>query len=341
MRTIDGSTGGGQILRTSLSLSGTRGEPFRIRSIRAGRKRPGLMAQHLVAVRAAAAACGAEVQGDEIGSDALEFRPGAPRGGSFAFEISTAGSTGLVLQTVLPLLLEAPEPSEVVLTGGTHNPWAPPFEFLAESFLPALAGIGVDAALELERHGFFPRGGGRVRARVAPWSERRRLALHECGDLVSKEAEIVVAGAAEDVAKRQSEALRDTLRWPEHLFRVTTLRKRHGPGNAALVRLRHESVAAVFTAFGMRRVTPEKTGSRLGHEVRHWIDARAPVDARLADQLLLPLALGRGGAFSTSLPLSDHFVSNAALLEEWGAARIGTEELGPKSVRVDVEPRSA
>ena len=138
MLTIDGSfgEGGGQILRTSLALSLVTGKPFRIGNIRAGRKNPGLLRQHLTAVNAATEISRAEVTGAAIGSRELTFAPGSVVSGNYAFAVGTAGSTTLVLQTVLPALLVASGKSKLILEGGTHNPFAPPFDFLEKAFLP-------------------------------------------------------------------------------------------------------------------------------------------------------------------------------------------------------------
>ena len=160
---IDGSfgEGGGQILRTSLSLSLATGKAFRIENIRAGRERPGLLRQHLTAVLAAAEVGGAEVNGATLGSAALTFSPDRIRPGDYRFSVGTAGSGTLVFQTVLPALMLASEPSRIVIEGGTHNSAAPPFDFLARTFLPLLERMGPKVQLQFERYGFYPAGGGR------------------------------------------------------------------------------------------------------------------------------------------------------------------------------------
>ena len=184
---IDGSQGegGGQILRTSLALSLATGRPFRIDGIRAGREKPGLLRQHLTAVHAAASVSGATVAGAELGSTTLSFEPGPVAGGEYHLAVGTAGSATLVLQTVLPALLRAVEPSELVLEGGTHNPFAPPFDFVAKTFVPVLRRMGADVTMSLERYGFYPAGGGRFSARVAP-SALRPLSLTRRGERGSR-----------------------------------------------------------------------------------------------------------------------------------------------------------
>src|SRR5271166_6297783 len=159
---LDGSIGegGGQILRTALSLSIVTGKPFFIEKIRAGRERPGLLRQHLTAVLAAAEVGGAEVQGASLGSTELTFSPGAIRAGEYRFSVGTAGSGTLVFQTVLPALMLTAEPSRIVIEGGTHNTAAPPFDFLARTFVPLLERMGPKVVLEFESYGFYPEGGG-------------------------------------------------------------------------------------------------------------------------------------------------------------------------------------
>lgn len=187
---VDGSAGegGGQILRTALSLAMCTGQSVVIDNIRRGRAKPGLMRQHLAAVRAAAVVSCAQVNGDELHSTRVEFRPGAIRGGTFRFAIGSAGSTTLLWQTLLPALLLADESSEVALEGGTHNGMAPSVDFIEQCFLPALARMGVVVKSKLLRHGFFPNGGGEWHVRVEPWAHRQRYLVTQRGELVSTQA---------------------------------------------------------------------------------------------------------------------------------------------------------
>ncbi|MFN7134491.1 MAG: RNA 3'-terminal phosphate cyclase, partial [Myxococcales bacterium] len=184
MLTIDGSMGegGGQIIRTSLACALITGKSFRITKIRARRAKPGLMRQHLTAVRAAAEIGDAEVTGAEVGSSELTFRPGKLRAGDYHFAIGTAGSTTLVLQTVLPALLMASGPSSVVLEGGTHNPMAPTYDFLERCFLPLVERLGPRVSTRLERPGFYPAGGGRWSVQLAP-APLKGFELLERGEL--------------------------------------------------------------------------------------------------------------------------------------------------------------
>ena len=202
--TIDGSEGegGGQILRTALALSLVTGRPFRIDGIRAGRRKPGLMRQHLTAVQGAAQVSGARVSGGDLGSRTLSFEPSQVRGGEYRLAVGTAGSATLVLQTVLPALLLAREPSRLTLEGGTHNPYAPPFDFLARTFLPILRRMGASIDVRLEMHGFYPAGGGRFAVAIEPCAALGRLSLLERG-ATRVTARAIVASLPETIAKRE------------------------------------------------------------------------------------------------------------------------------------------
>jgi RNA 3'-terminal phosphate cyclase (ATP) len=202
---IDGSfgEGGGQILRTAISLSMVTGRAVRIDRIRANRPRPGLMHQHLTAVKAAQEVCGAEVAGAALGSTELQFTPGEVSHGHYTFSIGTAGSTTLVLQTILPALMTADEATTVTLEGGTHNIHAPSIDFLQRAFLPLLARMGPIVEVELERHGFYPAGGGRVSATITPCPQVKPLNLVERGEVTHRRAVAVVANLPGSIAQRE------------------------------------------------------------------------------------------------------------------------------------------
>jgi RNA 3'-terminal phosphate cyclase (ATP) len=202
---LDGSIGegGGQILRTALALSMCTDQPFSIHNIRAGREKPGLLRQHLTALNAATAICGATVDGAAIGSRTLAFSPGKIKPGEYTFSVGSAGSTTLVLQTVLPALLTAEGKSSVTLEGGTHNPHAPPIDFLDRAFLPLINRMGPTVNVTLERAGFYPAGGGRVVVTVEPASKLSPLHLPERGDIKRRTAKAVVAALPGEIAKRE------------------------------------------------------------------------------------------------------------------------------------------
>ena len=327
MITIDGSQGegGGQILRTSLSLSLVTGQPFRMEQIRAGRKKPGLLRQHLTAVEAAKAVGGAEVTGAELGSQVLEFRPGPVTPGDYRFAVGTAGSATLVLQTILPPLLTASGPSTLALEGGTHNPLAPPFDFLARCFAPLIQRMGPRIELSLHRPGFYPAGGGRFSARIEPVSRLARLDLLERGAIVRRSARALLAKLPGQIGERELAVVRETLGWAAEECAVETAANSVGAGNAVLIEIEAEHVTEVFSSFGERGRSAEEVAREAANAASAWMRAGVPVDEHLADQLLLPMALGGGGAFRTVKP-SLHSTTNAAVIERFLGVPVRFEE---------------
>jgi RNA 3'-terminal phosphate cyclase (ATP) len=314
---VDGSRGegGGQILRTSLTLSLVTGIPVRVSRVRAGREKPGLLRQHLAAVRAAAAVGEAEVEGDEIGSTSLVFRPRGLRGGEHRFVIGTAGSATLLFQTVLPALLRAPEPSRLTFEGGTHNPWAPPYDALERSFLAVLRRLGVRVETSLSRRGFYPAGGGRFTATIEPGATAR-LDLPARGEVRSRTARILLANLNARIAEREEATLRRLL--PADLWRidVETTNDATGPGNAILLEVEGEHATEVFSSIGDVHTRAEAVAENAVRAMREWLAADVPVGPHLADQLLLPLALGSGGSFRT-VPPTPHTRTNAEVIAQF------------------------
>jgi RNA 3'-terminal phosphate cyclase (ATP) len=282
------------------------------------------MRQHLTAVRAAAEICAAQVDGAEPGSRALSFRPGRLNAGDYSFDIGTAGSCMLVFQTVFPALLTASAESRVRITGGTHNRGSPPFDFLARGFLPLLGRMGANVQLELLRHGFYPRGGGEIRARIAPVARLGALNLRDRGALIRGYACAYVAALPAEVAQRELRVIGRALAWPQDQLLMHALPNDQGPGNAVTVTLEHEHVTEVFTGFGERGVRAETVAEEVATEARAYLAARAPVGEHLADQLLLPMALGEGGVFVTAR-VTPHLRSNVAVIERFTARRIAID----------------
>lgn len=318
MLEIDGSEGegGGQILRSSLALSVVTQQPFRISNIRAHRDPPGLKRQHLTAVKAAAEICDAEMIGAEQRSRELVFRPGKLRAGQYAFAIGTAGSSTLVLQTVLPALLTANAPSTVRVSGGTHNRGSPPFDFLARAFMPLLARMGAPVHIELTRHGFYPRGGGEIRVTIEPAARWSKLELYERGVRTNAYAEAYVAAIPPHVGERELETIGKLLDWPIEQLHLRALSNDVGPGNAVTITVEHEHVTEVFTGFGERGVRAEDVARGAAEEARAYLAHGAPVGEHLADQLLLPMALAGSGSF-TCTQATQHLRSNALVIERF------------------------
>jgi RNA 3'-terminal phosphate cyclase (ATP) len=324
--TIDGSQGegGGQILRTALALAPVTGTPFRIEKIRAGRDKPGLLRQHLTAVNAAVMESDASAEGATPGSQELTFRPGAVRPGDYRFAVGTAGSTGLVLQTVLPALLTASGPSMVTVEGGTHNPSAPPFDFLARAFLPLVERMGPRVTARLDRPGFYPAGGGQCTVSITPTIALRPLSLLERGAVLRRRARAIVARLSPRIADRELAVVRTQLGWSDdEMERVVIGEDARGPGNAVLVEIESEHITEVFTGFGEVNVRAEAVADRVAEKVRRYLAAGVPVGPYLADQLLIPLALAGGGAFRT-IALTSHATTNLLVIGAFLGARFAT-----------------
>lgn len=320
--TIDGSQGegGGQILRTTLALSLVTGCPVRIDGIRAGRAKPGLLRQHLTAVHAAAQVSGATVIGGELGSSALTFTPGPVRGGELSIAVGTAGSATLVLHAILPALLLAPEASRVVLEGGTHNPYAPPFDFLDRTLLPVIRRMGGRVTARLERHGFYPAGGGRFVVDIEPVTRLEPLALIERGS-IEVSARALVSGVREGVAKRELQMVNERLGVPWQALESVVVRGSPGPGNALLIAIASAEVTEIATGFGEKQIGAAAVASGACKEAQAYIESNVPVGVHLADQLLVPMAIAGGGTFRTLAP-SSHTMTNAAVLKQFAGVDV-------------------
>jgi RNA 3'-terminal phosphate cyclase (ATP) len=327
MLTIDGASGegGGQVLRTALALSLITDRPVRLTNIRAGRSKPGLMRQHLTAVQAAQEIGRASVEGAAVGSTEIRFRPGATRGGAWTFSVGSAGSTTLVLQTVLPALMLAPEQSSLVLEGGTHNPKAPAYDFLARAFLPLVRRMGPTIEVTLERPGFYPAGGGRLRVSIQPSAKLAPFELRERGALRLCTATALVAALPTSIAQRELHVIARRFGWGREHLRVENAAAR-GPGNALCIEIESENVTEVFTAFGARGVAAEAVAEGAATEAEAYLRAGVPVGQHLADQLLLPLALAGGGAFR-SLPPSSHTRTQAEVIRAFLGVETRMEEI--------------
>lgn len=321
---LDGSQGegGGQVLRTALTLAMITGRPLRIEHIRARRSKPGLLRQHLTAVQAAAAISAATVEGAEAGSQTLRFTPGPLRGGDYRFVIGTAGSCTLVLQTVLPALWFADAPSTVTVSGGTHNKAAPPADFLIRAWQPLVRRMGAELDIALRRHGFYPAGGGEVVASTGP-CVLQAITLIDRGERQALKAEALVAAIPGSVARRELERAGAQLANLDG--RVRELPAGEGPGNALLIEVAHEQVTELFTGFGERGVSAEAVADHAARQARRYLESGAAVGEHLADQLLLPLALAGGGAFTT-VSASSHLLTNIAVIEKFLPVEISAGE---------------
>ena len=329
MLTLDGAQGegGGQILRSALALSTCLGRPFCIENIRANRRRPGLQPQHLAAVNAAAEISRARVSGAFKDSLQLEFIPGTVSAGDYHFDIGTAGSTSLVLQTILPALMRAPARSTVMLKGGTHNPLAPPFEFIESAFLPLINRMGAAVNLTLESRGFAPAGGGSIRAAITPAQQLLRLDLRERGRVLRRRAEVILANLPGHIAERELAVIGRALALAERDLHCTADSSAAGAGNVVSIIIESANITECFSAFGRKGLPAEQVANTAASAVQRYLAADVPVGGHLADQLLVPMALAGGGRFVTLEP-SLHTLTNINIIEIFTGISIDSSQTG-------------
>jgi len=327
MKVIDGSQGegGGQILRSTLALSMCTGTPVRIENIRSGRRKSGLLRQHLACVRASKEISNAKVIGDELGLSTVEFRPGKIKAGTYDFSIGSAGSTSLLFQTVLPALLMADSESKVSFSGGTHNDLAPSFDFIKHCFIPALKSINLDIDAELEAYGFMPNGGGKWTATIKPINGMGVLNMTSIGKIVSRQAVVTQSGISGSVATRELARVKKKLQWADddlHIKQVDSI----GPGNIISLRVSDGDINEVIDMVGSKKLSAERVTGKAVAAMKRYLNSGAAVGEYLCDQLLLPLALGNGGKFTTLKP-SLHSETNIDVIKQFIDCSIETNEV--------------
>jgi RNA 3'-terminal phosphate cyclase (ATP) len=341
---IDGSTGegGGQVLRTALTLSILSAQPFSIHHIRSKRQKPGLMAQHLKAVDAAAAISRAHVEGAYLGSTTLEFHPGAIRSGRYQFDIGTAGATSLVLQTIAIPLSFASSASSVIITGGTHVAWSPCYHYLDLQWRYWMRNLGFDLQLTLDQAGFYPQGGGRISCVIRPAQPVRALHLHQRGALVKLSGMSAVAGLDDTIAQRQKRQALGSLgkRYPALLVKILEMPTR-SKGTFLLILAEFESGRGCFCALGERGKPAERVADECVDAFEAFIDSGAAIDHFLADQLLLPLALAESPSQVFTSQVTHHLLTNAEVIREFLPAQIDVQGSIGEPGLVSVTPRTA
>lgn len=328
MITIDGAQGegGGQVLRTSLTLALCLGKAVRIENIRAGRKNPGLLRQHLTCVKAAQSICNGEVSGAEIGSGAVSLVPGKVTPGDYCFAVGSAGSTTLVFQTLwLPLAL-AGGISSLYLQGGTHNGMAPSFDFIQRCFLPIIGRIGCQIDAELESFGFYPAGGGAWVAKIKSVSSLKSLQLSSPGAEKRCLAVATSARIPSHVTQRELAMVGRKCQWPREQQQQRLVASA-GPGNIMSLQLESEELTELFEVVGERGRSAEKVALAAIQAMQRYQKAEVAVGEYLADQLLLPMVMGAGGCFVTLKP-SQHLLTNIAVIRQFSGADIELKELG-------------
>jgi RNA 3'-terminal phosphate cyclase (ATP) len=326
---IDGShgEGGGQILRTSLALAIITGRKLRMKRVRAGRKRPGLQPQHLACVKAAAALCNGKATapgGKELepGMQELELVPGAGLAEMIEIDIGTAGSTTLLIQTVLVPAIASGKSLKMVVTGGTHNPMAPPFEFLDRVFAPHLRAMGGDVTLTLERHGFLPKGGGRIVVEIKP-GKLAPIEILTGGEIIGRRVTAIVAGLPRHIAEREIACAQERLKDPTCEIREFG---KDGPHNLFMAEVELASgVRELATAHGKKGYPAEDVADDALDALEDFLEAEVPVGEHLADQLLLPLAVAGGGRFRCA-DLSLHASTNIDTIRAFLDVPIRTEK---------------
>jgi len=338
MIVIDGSfgEGGGQILRTALGLALVTGQSFKIENIRAGRKRPGLLHQHLTAVKAAQEISLAQVSGAEIKSRELEFYPGKINPGNYRFDVGTAGSATLVLQTILPALLTAEGEWAINFAGGTHNPFAPPFEFLTETFFGVLEKMGAVIQASLGAYGFYPAGGGKFRLKVkgSGSSGLEKISLEQRGKHIENSANCIVAKIPIDIAVDEAAIIARQLGWNKQKCKPQEV-KSDGPGNIVLIKIKYENINMVFTGFGQKGISRKTVAETAVKQVKYYLEKDLPVDEYLADQLLVPMVIAGGGSFITGKP-SLHTLTNIEVIREFTHQDIQCRDIGEQRYRLTI-----
>ncbi len=332
---IDGEKGegGGQVLRTALGLSVVTGKAFQMKNIRGKRKRPGLLRQHLTAVHAAAAIGGARVQGAEIKSGELEFIPATIQAGTYHFAIGTAGSCSLVFQAILPALLMAGAASNVTIEGGTHNPFAPTFDYLRSTFFPVLQAMGVHVEAELVRPGFYPAGGGKIRISFDPPLKLTPVRFSKLSRAHCR-AEVICADLPDHIGRRELAIIKKKLKTDEAENSFINY-SQCGPGNVVSIFVQSDQLTETFVAFGEKHVRAERVAKRLVGQVKKYVQTGVAVGPYLADQLLIPMALAGEGDFLSCKP-TQHTLTNIEVIQQFLRREIAVVQVDEKVWRISI-----
>ncbi len=338
---IDGSygEGGGQILRTALALATILRQPVEIQNIRAGRKKPGLRPQHLVAVKALSLITTACTRGVEQGSMQLYFEPRQLKGGTYAFDVGTAGATTLVLQAIIPGLLFAKEPSYVNVAGGTHVPWSPCFHYLRDVFAPAVSEMGGCLSLEITRWGWYPKGGGRVSASILPVKALCAIERTQRGTPEDVELLSAVSNLPMSIAERQRDQALKRFAGQGYPAPKVVLLQAPSPGAGTLVFIRADlgKTMVGFSSLGARGKPAEKVADEACSAFFDFLASGAAIDPHLADQLVLYMALAKGYSSLVVGTITEHLLTNMWVIEQFfpvkfhvdkRVGRIGVEGVG-------------
>jgi RNA 3'-terminal phosphate cyclase (ATP) len=354
MIVIDGShgEGGGAVLRSALSLSTVLGKPTRIENIRSRRPNPGLRAQHLTAVRALARVCGAKLDGAELGSSAITFRPqSSPRSGEYSWDVAdarrggSAGATSLVFQALLLSLVFADGESRLFLGGGTHVAWSPPFHYLESVYLPMLRQLGVEARVDIERWGWYPKGGGVVTAQIAgcgaSFTARQGVHMQERGRLKRLSGISALSNLPLTIAHRQKRRAETILRAEGFEPEIEIINApATGQGTALFLVAEFENVRAGFTALGRKGKPAELVAEEACKDFVLYYESGAALDRYLADQVVPFLAMAEGeSSFSTSC-VTQHLLTNIWITERLVGRQVLVEGAEGKRGKVIITGRT-
>ncbi|MEM7828094.1 MAG: RNA 3'-terminal phosphate cyclase [Candidatus Aenigmatarchaeota archaeon] len=313
---INGSygEGGGQILRTALSLSCITGKPFRIFHIRKGREKPGLMPQHLTSIMAAKEISDAYVEGGYIGSTDLIFSPRKTKAGEYSFDIGTAGSTLLLLQTIIPPLLFSEHVSKISIKGGTHVPFSPCYDYIEKVFAPFLNSIGIRINLKIKSYGFYPKGGGFIEAEIYPADSISSVEIVERGRLIGIRGVSSVANLPLSIAERQRASAKAYLKeklgdWVPIDIKTMDV---PSPAEGTFVFLLCESdnVLSGFSSLGRKGKSAERVGEEAASELTAYIRSDGALDPHLSDQIVIYLAMASSTSRFTTSSITDHLLTN-------------------------------
>jgi RNA 3'-terminal phosphate cyclase (ATP) len=350
MLSIDGSygEGGGQVLRTCLALSAITGRPVRIEKIRSGRRKPGLRPQHLTGVRAAAKVCDAQFEGAKLNSQSLSFAPrSVPTAGAYTFDVAqaakggSAGSVSLILQTILLPLAHAEGSSELTLRGGTHVAWSPAFDYIKRVYLPTLARMGVQAKVRIRNWGWYPIGGGEVRATVAgkgrdaPFTG---LDLRMRGELLRVRGVSASSNLPKHIRTRQERSTLQVLRSNRVNVRLDVVdAPSKGQGTVVFLWSAFENALAGFTSLGERGKPAERVAEEAAQDLLEHLGSDAALDPYLADQLVLPMALAGGSSILSTQRVTQHLLTNAWVVNQFlpGCVSVDGQEREPGLCRIE------
>jgi RNA 3'-terminal phosphate cyclase (ATP) len=325
---IDGShgEGGGQILRTSISLSAVTGDPVKISRIRAGRSEPGLQPQHVTSIEAVGEICGAKVDGLYVGSKEIVFRPGQSIGGEFEFDVGTAGSISLVITScLLPAVLSKARMT-LSVKGGTDVRWSPPIDYLRLVHAPLLNRFGGNCEINLASRGFYPEGGGEVVAEISPIGALSRADLFPRGKVLRIEGVTYAQNLPEHVVSRMKHsALKGLLDFKE--VRIETdLRKGPSTGAGIVLAAVCENTVLGESALGAKGVRSETLGESCAEDLLETLGSRATVDEHMLDQILTYMALSGKGSRIAAEELSSHAETNLWAIEQFLGEKFSVEK---------------